>query len=420
MVIINFILAIDIIYTAGIGGEFLGCGCPGEEGGIARIAYYIKNTPHQLLIDAGGIFGKNRFVDSIAVTNLTDYGFDALCVSPDELIFGPEFITRLNSVAPFLCSNVRYSGAPIAREYIIKDCNGVKVVLTAVIEEGIISGIKDLEVSESEKAINHIKSLPEIRDYDFFINIKNGRDRTISIEKIGAVKANWSRRIGLLRIEKNNLKNTVTFLDSTIPEDSVTRVKINLFLDYLHSLPAQKVISDFPARVPIVYYYNNEDDSVMKYLLPTIVKRYYGMVGVTYIKKTEAMPGLKIKGEVYQGLSSDSIITFVNEKIYQAIENGGDNNVQVVYFPNINCPECERYNLLLKAFATANPEITVVSSLDEVLLERFYEVYCVPPEKRLKPIIFMGIRYLGQEDIRTKNLYVEGKIPWLKIYGIEK
>ncbi len=419
MIIINLILAIDIIYTAGIGGEFLGCGCPGEEGGLARIVYYIKNTPHELLIDAGGIFGKNRFVDSVAVSNLKDYGFDAICLSPNEFIFGPEFILRIDSFAPLLCSNVRYLGGPIAREYIVKDCKGVRVVLTAVIERGSLNGIRGLEVSEPGKAIARIKSLPEIRDYDLFINITNGKNRTISVEKIGTVNVNWSRRIGLLRIEKNILKNRVTSLDSTIPEDSLIRVKIDSFLKYLHTLPARRIITEFPARVLLTYYYNNIDDSIMKYHLPALVKGYSGVVGVTYIKRPEAIPALKIKDEVYQGLSPDSLIPFLNEKIHATIEEGGDGNVQVVYFPNPNCPECERHNLLLKAFAKEIPGIGIVSSLDDLLLERFYEVYSVPKEKRLKPLLFLGIRYLGKEDIRAENLFIEGRIPWLKIYGIE-
>uniref|UniRef100_A0A7C4XA82 Uncharacterized protein n=1 Tax=candidate division WOR-3 bacterium TaxID=2052148 RepID=A0A7C4XA82_UNCW3 len=406
--------SLDIIYTAGIGGEFLGCGCPGEEGGIARIAHYIKNTPHHLLIDAGGIFGKNRFVDSIALVNLKEYNFDAIAVSGNELQFGPEFINRLSARAPLLCSNVYYLGQPLAKEYIIKSVNGKKVLITAVIEEEL----PEVEVLEPKTAINRIKANPLVKDYDIHINILNGPHRRLIIENIGYVDADWTRRIGLLKIENNSIKNSVTFLDSTIPEDHLTREKINSVLYYLKNLPARQIISDFPATVSIIYYYN-DDDSLVNHFLPLLVREYRGMVGITYIKKTDQKPAFKIGERIFSAATPETTIQILRKEILRVLDYGGDKKVQVVYFPNPNCPECGRYNLLLEAFKKNNPDIKIVHSQDEVLLERFYEVYEVPLKKRQKPIIFIGKNYLPYGEIESSNLQIEGNIPWPKIYGID-
>jgi hypothetical protein len=146
------------------------------------------------------------------------------------------------------------------------------------------------------------------------------------------------------------------------------------------------------------------------------MKEFSGLLGIRYVKTAGDACVMAGSTEIK---IDDQFSVALKRSVVEKIRDGGDDNVQLVYFPSLDCPECQRFGMLVKAYRAANPAVGTGEVEDEVLLQRFYGVYNVPEEKRQKPVIFIGSRYLIKNDISSNSLILEGKIPWLDIYGLK-
>lgn len=415
LALLAIVASLDVVYTANIGGEFLGCGCLGEEGGMARIAHFLNTVDHDVLIDAGGLFGKNRFVDSVAVSYLSHYGYDAILLTRGELRFGPDLLRYGNTNVPLVCANLTHDGRHLVRRYTTKETPAGRVIVTGVIEPEGDSLVQGMVLSPAREAVAEALAEAAVRPDDWVIVAWNGGSSHLRFNDRFTVPTTWRRRIGYARIDGAGVEERVVVLDSTIPEDPWTKARIEEFLDYLHTLPARPMISNFPAHVAINYYAGPEDTAGIR-LLGALVKELAGATGLMTV--TRPGPPMAVVGP--DTLVGPEIPAQARDRVIARLRAGGDERAGAIYFRDPGCPDCQRYDLLVRAFAADHPEISIAWADDEVLLERCYAAYAVPPNQRRKPILFAGSRFFDLRGTTSRELSVEGPVPWLTIYGFLK
>ena len=130
-----------------------------------------KDEPSVLLLDGGGIFGRQSDAAELSLKAMAIMGYDALNLGGPEFNFGKEFLEHARSHVsfPYIASNLLYGGIrlPWTREYIIKEAGGIKIAILGVLDPDGLAQLpnqeqaKGLEVIPPEAALNRL--LPEVR-----------------------------------------------------------------------------------------------------------------------------------------------------------------------------------------------------------------------------------------------------------------
>ncbi len=176
MIIISQLAAqeFSVFYIASPNGTLTWCRCPeGPYGGLPRRASAVKKAQASdaplLILDAGDLLAPfpSRLKDSVFVEAYSRIPLDAVAFGDQELIDGYEFFsTKMKSRLPFICLNAYRDGKRLLSPYIVKQRNGVSIVITSLInrnavifyEPSSLGGVKIADPASELRAI-----LPELK-----------------------------------------------------------------------------------------------------------------------------------------------------------------------------------------------------------------------------------------------------------------
>lgn len=163
----------SIFYIASPNGTLSWCRCPDDPyGGLPRRASAIKGiqaTGKSLLIlDAGDLLAPfpSRLKDSVLVEAYRRIPLDAVAFGDQELIDGYDFFaSKIKDRLPIISLNLYRSGKRLLDPYIVKEVNGVKVVITSLINKNafLFYDAKNLGGVEIHDPFSELRSLlPEL------------------------------------------------------------------------------------------------------------------------------------------------------------------------------------------------------------------------------------------------------------------
>ena len=194
---------ISIIYTNSTNGYMDPCKCPGKPlGGLARRATAIKKEraaqKNVLVVDSGDFFAAlsapDRNATLLETTKLINY--DMVGVGDQELIEGVDHFQQVvaRSGVPFVAANLRrLPDVPLAKPYLIKKYNGMKVAVTSIVSKAAFMFYpkeerKLLKIDDPIETLN--KLIPKLRKKaDLIVVLSHsgyGSDRSL-VEKVSGM-----------------------------------------------------------------------------------------------------------------------------------------------------------------------------------------------------------------------------------------
>ena len=151
--------SLTLIYTSNTLGEVEPCGtCPetGDNGGLARRAYYIKKVREEvknlLVLDGGDALVMSYFDrpsereeaqkrGEFLLKVYEKIGYDAINIGDTDIGLGIKYLQALQkrSKIPFISANLVYRGTdkPVFKPYLIKEINGSKVGIIGLLPSEI-------------------------------------------------------------------------------------------------------------------------------------------------------------------------------------------------------------------------------------------------------------------------------------------
>jgi len=164
----------SIFYIASANGTLTWCRCPqGPWGGLPRRASAVseasRTQPGLVVLDAGDILAPfpSRLRDSVFVEAYARIPLDAVAFGDQELIDGYDFFKKMMQARlPFVSANVYRGGKRLVSPYILKEKNGVRIVITSLINENAFvfyepEGLGGVSVEEPAAQLRAL--LPELK-----------------------------------------------------------------------------------------------------------------------------------------------------------------------------------------------------------------------------------------------------------------
>lgn len=128
-----------------------------------------------VVVDGGDAFSTNKDVPQIraetAVEGMNLIRYDAHAIGEGELSLGVDSLKRLQEKAsfPMVSANVYLNDEPLAREYVIRDVDGLKVGITSVCGPDLLrpaQGLEGLNIQEPhealERVMKHVRSRSDV------------------------------------------------------------------------------------------------------------------------------------------------------------------------------------------------------------------------------------------------------------------
>ncbi|MCK4334495.1 hypothetical protein KAX06_06915 [candidate division WOR-3 bacterium] len=368
----------SVFYIASPNGTLSWCRCPeGPWGGLPRRASAIKNLQGKesalLILDAGDLLAPfpSRLKDSVFVEAYSRIPLDAVAFGDQELIEGYEFFSsRMKGRLPFVCLNAYKGGKRLLKPYIVREVEGVKVVVTSLINKDAFlfydeSDLGGVELKDPASELEVI--LPELRQSgDVIILLSHlGLDAERRIaeefpdidiiisghipaylpmpERIGKAfilgAGSDAKHFGLARFRFDEdslvlLANDVSALSDRYPEEPTIQ---SIVVPYIEAedvevdstlLPADTQSETRHSPIVIDLFYAPDCDHcirVLKVDLPRLAKRYPGLFTIKLhnIDKTEEYFLLEEMEAKANDLENDIPVLF-----FEGLVLGGDEEVK--------------------------------------------------------------------------------------------
>ena len=165
----------SVFYIASANGTLSWCRCPeGPWGGLPRRASAIKDLQDKesslLILDAGDLLAPfpSRLKDSVFVEAYSRIPLDAVAFGDQELIEGYDFFARrIKGSLPMISANAYRDGKRLLKPYIVREVEGVKVVVTSLISKDAFlfydeSDLGGVQLKDPASELHSI--LPELKE----------------------------------------------------------------------------------------------------------------------------------------------------------------------------------------------------------------------------------------------------------------